>query len=364
MKRKIYKAGLLAVLITCSVQLAKAQNQVYWREGFQPESGCDLTTTNPAAPVSYYFNGSAGVWYGVNLYRTTGTGCASPYGANHVRYRNIAGGDSGYLVTPIVDYGIQEFHFAISRANRYFTVWRTDDTLATTTNWTLVVGNHHKNVTCSDTTIVVASATARRLKIVGRPLTDSDVDSFWVTSFSALPVPLSLLSFNASYDGKKVNMNWATSNEVNVRNFSIERSSDARQFASIGTVNANNFAGNNNYSFTDALPLSGVSFYRLKINDNDGRYKYSAVVSVNSKIGSGISIYPNPASASVSVAHGKLGNGAYLKIYTPDGKLVFTEKIADGALQTAMAITKLLPGSYIIHAVSDTQKKIINFIKQ
>ncbi len=365
MKKEIYLLTFCVLALFSFSTVLKAQNQVYWREGFEPDAGCDLTTTNPTAAVSYYFNGNAGVWYGNNVYRTTGTACASPFGANHVRYRNIAGvTDSGYLVTPIVNYGIQELHFTISRANRYYTVWQTPDTLATTTNWTIVAPHALRATTCTDSTIIVASSTAKRLKIVGRPLTDSDVDSFWVTSFFNLPVPLNLTSFNAVYDGHKVNLNWNTTNEVNTKHFEIERSIDGINYTAVGTVTAKNSPVNNNYIFADIFPLTGGSFYRLKMVDIDGRFKYSNVISINTKIRAGLSVYPSPAISNITVYHGKLNEDAIIKIIGTDGRMILSNKITAGVVQTAIDISKLTPGIYQVTVIDGVNKNSQRFIKQ
>ncbi len=182
---KLFTALIFIVAVSTS---GLSQNQVYWREGFEPNSipACNLTTVAPTASGGNYFDGNAGTWYGHNVYRTTGTGC--PSGNNHLRFRNISGvpvGDSGYVVTPIVNGGIQELHFSRARANRSHTIWVTDDTLATTTNWTpiLFTKSSAATVTCVDTTLIIASPTAKRLKISARPGTDTDIDSIWMTSY-------------------------------------------------------------------------------------------------------------------------------------------------------------------------------------
>ena len=139
MKKSLHKLFIISIATLLGVQ-SFSQNQVYWKEGFEPSGtpACNLVSTTPTAAVNYYFNGNAGVWYGNNVYRTTGTGC--PAGNAHVRFQNISGvTDSGYLVTPIVDAGINELHFARARASRSYTIWVTNDTLATTTNWTPIV---------------------------------------------------------------------------------------------------------------------------------------------------------------------------------------------------------------------------------
>jgi hypothetical protein len=74
---------------------------------------------------------------------------------------------------------------------------------------------------------------------------------------------------------------WNTAREINVKDFTIERSNNATHFISIGQVAATNAAG---YSFADQNPLSGVSYYRLKIMDKDGSFKYSKIVTINTNL--------------------------------------------------------------------------------
>jgi hypothetical protein len=185
---------------------------------------------------------------------------------------------------------------------------------------------------------------------------------FGVTSFT--PVPLSLLGFNASYDGKKVNASWVTTNEINTKHFDIERSNDGANYTAIGNVVAKNSTGSNNYSFADVLPLSGASFYRLKMVDNDGRFKYSHVISINTKIKAGLTVYPNPAVNVVTVNHGKLNTGATIKIIGTDGSLLVTTKIATDAVQTTIDVSKLAKGTYRVIAGDDTNKNSVVFLKQ
>lgn len=219
-------------------------------------------------------------------------------------------------------------------------------------------------VLCTDTTIIIASATAKRLKIVGRPLTDSDVDSFWVTSFSALPIPLNLINFNASQNGQKITLNWNTENEVNSKHFEIERSSNGTEFTPIGVTAAKNAAGNNKYAFADFQPLNGGSFYRLKIVDHDGRFKYSNVISLNTKIKAGLSVYPNPAVGSITINHGKMEDGAVIKIVGTDGKLILSGKIVAGAVQTTVDVSGLARGTYRVIAGDAINKNSVGFMKQ
>lgn len=190
----------------------------------------------------------------------------------------------------------------------------------------------------------------------------SSFSPFGITSFSI--APLSLISFTGTYDGKKVNLNWASSNEINVNHFEIERSADGLSFTSLGTVTANNFAGTNHYSFVDLNALSGTSYYRLKIVDNDRRFSYSNTIFLNTKLKAGISIYPNPGTRTITISHGQMGEGGSVQIYSIDGKLISTTIIAANGIQTALDVSDLVQGNYEIIIADKSKREGILFVKQ
>ena len=92
---------------------------------------------------------------------------------------------------------------------------------------------------------------------------------------------------------------WATSLEVNVDRFEIQRSlNDARNFETIGSQNA---VGNSNkvrnYSFSDKdVGTSGIYYYRIQQYDNDGKSSYSDIVLLSRLKNSDYRIYPNPTA--------------------------------------------------------------------
>jgi hypothetical protein len=89
--------------------------------------------------------------------------------------------------------------------------------------------------------------------------------------------PLTLLTFSAkAINDHEAVMQWGTAQEENTDKFIVERSSNQRDFASLGSVKAaGNSAMPRNYFFTDKTALTGTSFYRLKMMDNDGSFTYS-----------------------------------------------------------------------------------------
>ncbi|HTS43870.1 MAG TPA: T9SS type A sorting domain-containing protein [Puia sp.] len=118
-------------------------------------------------------------------------------------------------------------------------------------------------------------------------------------------LPIFLTKFYATLDGKLVDLSWQTTVEINSDHFSIERSADEGNWESIGTVAAKGYSDIQvTYSFVDQSPLVGANYYRLKMVDKDGRYKYSDIVGVRGAASNGISVYPNPVSDIVNVSIG------------------------------------------------------------
>ncbi|MFN5710718.1 MAG: hypothetical protein ACK46S_01695 [Bacteroidota bacterium] len=114
------------------------------------------------------------------------------------------------------------------------------------------------------------------------------------------PLPISLLDFNARPVVDDVELTWTTMSETNNDYFTIERAKDGVNFVPIATVDG---AGNSNttlyYKTLDEEPLEGVSYYRLKQTDFDGRFDYSDIRVVNFvKPGSRTewAVYPNPTN--------------------------------------------------------------------
>jgi len=78
-------------------------------------------------------------------------------------------------------------------------------------------------------------------------------------------------------------LEWSTNAEDNFQMFVIERSADAHVFYSVGQVNAK--GSYSQYAFTDSSPLdvdnSRLYYYRLKMVDRDGTYRYSEIHEVS-----------------------------------------------------------------------------------
>jgi hypothetical protein len=180
---------------------------------------------------------------------------------------------------------------------------------------------------------------------------------------SSFVTPLTILSINGSLQNNQVKISWSTSNEVNTKNFSIERSSDGNNFSAIGSVDAKGLAAND-YSFIDANPiLNATSYYRLKMMDKDGSYRYSSIVIINAKTKNGLTVYPNPAVGQTTVLHSKAVAGSNIEVIAADGRRVASYKVTAGTEQTYLNISTLKAGSYLVVFTNGEERSVVKLLK-
>ena len=172
-------------------------------------------------------------------------------------------------------------------------------------------------------------------------------------------LPLKLLSFNGAKNGNKNILQWQTDNEVNTRNFVVEKSLDAIKFQTFGTVQAKG-NGKGFYSFEETMAgTSGVVYYRLKMFDIDNRFTYSNTIQINRQAEGEINIYPSPVKDKITL---RISNPAFIgtiaKITDLNGKT-----IKDILLKNSTEIVDMssLPaGIYLLKTVTNTTKIIKN----
>lgn len=114
------------------------------------------------------------------------------------------------------------------------------------------------------------------------------------------PLPVTLVSFKARKVGISSNqLSWQTTHQTGFSHFEVTSSKDAVHFERIGFVKPDGqTTALRQYQFIDNN-ASVISYYRLRMVDNDGSVSLSRIISVNddSPTISVGSIYPNPATA-------------------------------------------------------------------
>ncbi len=186
------------------------------------------------------------------------------------------------------------------------------------------------------------------------------IDDLTINAVATSLQPLNLTSFNAALVNGSALLNWRTSNEVNVKDFTIERSTDAVKFSVVGSVKATN-RSEAMYSFTDAATMTGVNFYRLRMTDADGTVKISKVVMISNNLTT--TLFPNPVVNNVVVNHTKAAAGSTIRITNLQGQTMKVYNVEQGATQSSLDVNALGKGTYVLIYQNGTARSISKFIK-
>ncbi len=113
-------------------------------------------------------------------------------------------------------------------------------------------------------------------------------------------LPVDFIYFTARKQGTgSVSLAWHTAQEINSAYFDVERSMDALHYHLIGKVNSSIATL---YTYTDADPLVGLNYYRLKHVDIDGHFVYTPSRLVQfDELNRGLKYYPNPGKGLLNI---------------------------------------------------------------
>ncbi|HEV7780686.1 MAG TPA: T9SS type A sorting domain-containing protein [Chitinophagaceae bacterium] len=182
-----------------------------------------------------------------------------------------------------------------------------------------------------------------------------------ITLLNMFPLPVMLTELKAKEAGNLVRLNWKVAAEYNMYRYDIEKSTDGYMFTKIGEANARNIPGILVYEFNDSNPFNGNNFYRLRMIDKDGTYKFSAIVKV--RLGNTIEtvhIFPNPFNgSSVNIQMENMPAGLYtVRLYNSLGVLVMTKQLThNGGSATELLYLNQEPGKGIYQLEITGQQK-------
>ncbi len=286
--------------------------------------------------------------------------------SNHVDYKIAKTGTSGYWTLTAGTTGSEALTGGVYKATfeainfggidklTHFVVLKRADKLQP---WTLE-GTH-----------VAASGTESSLTISRTGL--SGFSDFAIGGEEVSSLPVTLAGFQAKKNGNNAVLTWKTATETNNAGFSVEVSPDGHSFRAIGFVKSNtiNSSIEQQYSFIDIeAGKSGIRYYRLRQQDLDSQYAYSAVRALSFSTGSEtIAAYPNPfvhhLEVSIEVATAQPGR---IILYDLNGRQIWEDSkaLVKGNNQVAVAIPeKVGQGTYLLRVITDQAAQSIKVVK-
>jgi hypothetical protein len=179
-------------------------------------------------------------------------------------------------------------------------------------------------------------------------------------------LPVTLIDFKGKLGDNVILLEWSTSSEQNSKNFEIEKSIDGVSYYKIGSVNAaGNSSNKRDYSFRD-LQLSPLNYYRLRMNDLDGKNKLSNIVLIrNNTAIQNIWVVNNPFKDYIDVRFAKAATVAKLQLSTINGAIISEKVFANTSGKIRLNVpANLSAGTYVLKAIVDGRIYTKKLVKQ
>lgn len=178
-----------------------------------------------------------------------------------------------------------------------------------------------------------------------------------------------LANFTAQLVNEKVWLTWGASQEENLSHYCLERSFDNKNYEQAALLfPSEDVTGLNNYSYKDAIKNSAatVIYYRLKMVDKDGRFKYSETKFVRPGNGSNsakITAYPNPVvnELYLSIPQNWQNRTVNGQLLNTNGSIIKTFNIQHSAI---LAMSDVPAGTYYIKVVTGKETSIQPIVKR
>ena len=183
---------------------------------------------------------------------------------------------------------------------------------------------------------------------------------FWINGggpTQTAPLPVTLTSFTAVRRNNTGLLQWQTSQELNSKSFTIEKSTDGSLYIPIGTVAAaGNSQANINYQFTDPVLSSGNNYYRLRMNDIDGHSGHSDIRIIQAEnISFNLQVFPNPVSKGMLYIR-STSDISRIELTDVSGRMVLQQTTR--GQQQSLNLRAFVKGTYLLSVYTAGSKKI------
>lgn len=202
---------------------------------------------------------------------------------------------------------------------------------------------------------------------IGAGISSQAADRFILVFRQSIVVPVMFVNISANRNRDQSNqVNWKVDNEINLREYVIERSMNGRNFNDIGnTLLIENNGGTATYEYKDERPIIGVNFYRIRAISRNGGIQYSnivKVVSVNESIS--IEVNPNPVQDNtINILFRNQVKGNYtLQLINVIGQVIFNSNVfidKTEFLHTIRPGKVLAKGTYQLSLIKEEGSNII-----
>jgi len=177
---------------------------------------------------------------------------------------------------------------------------------------------------------------------------DNDLSITTVAIKEANPLNAGLVRFTGAADGCEASLTWIMADEVDVLRYTVEQSTNGRDFRAVATVDARGDAEMRTYEHHAVQPQP-LAYYRLRFIERDGGATFSNTVAVRTACpNGGLAFFPNPTRNTVTITGTAAGEA--VTVYNAVGQAVMQTAATEG--RTQLNLGHLATGQYRIRVVS------------
>lgn len=176
------------------------------------------------------------------------------------------------------------------------------------------------------------------------------------------PLPFRFTSFSATGRSKLAQLDWSVNINANIVTYTVERSSDGRNFSPVYSVNSTVEAGVANYRHFDTSAPDGWNYYRLRAIDYQGETHFSAIQKVWLGSGSTFQMSPNPTRNTLNITLSATNNWQQVQITNAVGQVLLQQPALQGT--RSIDLSKLPAGLYYLRLLGTGGTEVHSFIKE
>ena len=158
-------------------------------------------------------------------------------------------------------------------------------------------------------------------------------------------LPVELLNFKGIADKEGNHLTWLFADNKDVQSVEILKSANGHDFIPLSILSKNEV------EFVDKTPLS-LTYYRLKINELNGKSTISKTITVQAQNQSNLKIFPTLTTGMLTIETGVTG---YFHILNLLGQQVLT-----GQIGQLIDVSMLPQGTYILK-IGEGQTKFVKY---
>jgi hypothetical protein len=187
--------------------------------------------------------------------------------------------------------------------------------------------------------------------------------------FTGTTLPATLINFSGIRQNNLNELQWTVAQELNLLNYELERSNDGIHYTTVAKIAPRNSQVQTTYNYNDAVSAANAEYYyRLKINNDNGTYSYSAVIFIRVVSKNKFAVVGNPFTDYVLLQY-TLAKDQKIKadLFSSTGALLRKEEYmatAGNGSYTLNGLGSYPSGVYYLKIESGTERQTFRLVKK